>query len=262
MTLHEFCLASLNHDITQALACGKRLEHSQTKNIILSFGLLHLFVVSGAHLILIQKTLSFLKLPKHFNLAASLLLTMSCNFSAPILRVFVQQILQSLNLIHMPRSLLPLLSFLLCLPTSYYMGNAFSLGLSYLFGQIIRLIDLKKSFSQVSILTLAFPIFFKVLGIPHLSSIFLMPLAGTILCALLPLSLISIFSNSLEAFTIKLWWFFEDNLSFINTFYNYPKAPKLSFSSLTSPTVVAYAFVISVTTYLIGVQWKRSSYSL
>ena len=57
--IHHICLHKLNFhtpwaDIYKSLTCGKRLEDSPVKDIFVQGGLIHLTVVSGAHLLFLE----------------------------------------------------------------------------------------------------------------------------------------------------------------------------------------------------------------
>lgn len=80
--LHQWCLEHIqNHtenvEIYSALLCGKKLDFTgETRKIFAVSGLIHLMVVSGAHLIFLEKIWEFLpKWPyKNFFIATSLII--------------------------------------------------------------------------------------------------------------------------------------------------------------------------------------------
>ncbi len=260
MDLHELCLAFLNHPIPQALACGKALKHSSSRDLILTFGSLHFFVVSGAHLNFVQHYLSKTRIPKSAEVITLGLFVMTCNFSAPITRSFLQYSLCLKRNHSLPKELLPLFSYFICAPVFIFSNHFTSLGLSFLFTSIIS-INIKSKYSNLLIYILALPVFLNVLGLPHYSSVHLLPFVTVLIALLLPLSFLSLFSNFIEAFVVKTWWFFEDSLKYLHTFYNHPVKPKADFHSFTNLNLFFYGAIISLTSYLLGVLWRRSSYS-
>lgn len=261
MNLHNLCLDSLNHSVTQALTCGSRLSYGTPKDLLLTFGALHLFVVSGAHLTGIRKALRSFGLSKKTEHVFILIFILSCNFSAPLIRTYTQSLLHKKTLIlYVPGVLSPAISYLLCFPLSYYLNGSLSLSLSLLFGTVISLLP-KNFWSYVLIYVLALPVFAFTLGLPHYSSLFLLPLITGFIFILLPFSFISLFSDYLEAFTIKTWWLLESSLEFLAIFYDFPLKPRANFTSLTNLSLTAYSFLLIITSYLLGVSWKRSSYS-
>ncbi len=260
MTLHSLCADSLNHEITKALACGSRLNYGAARQSVLTFGALHLFVVSGAHLNFLNRFLSFLKTPQKIKSSLLLLFVFNCNFSAPIIRTYTQSILQKSSSIYIPPSLSPLCAYFICFPMSYLLNESLSLGLSLLFGNLISRLP-RAIEAQGLIYLLALPVFLFVLGLPHYSSLFILPLVTALVFTLLPLSLASLFSNYIEAFTIRFWWTILDSLKYMQIFYDKPKPPQAQFASLTSLHLFTYSFSLILTSYLLGVSWKRSSYS-
>lgn len=260
MKLHDLCIDILNHQIPQALACGKALKQSNSKDLILTFGSLHFFVVSGAHLNFVQHYLQRLKTPRCIEMITLALFVITCDFSAPITRSYIQHTLKLKRHFLFPKELLPLIAYTLCFPLFLYSGHTISLGLSFLFSSVISL-SVNSRTTTLLIYAIALPVFLATLGLPHYSSIFLLPFVTAFISLLLPLSFLSLLSNSIEITTVKLWWFFEDSLKFLYSFYNYPLKPISSFHSLTSLNLFLYGFAVTLFSYLIGVLWKRSSYS-
>lgn len=261
MSLHSLCTESLNHDITKALACGSRLGYGAARQSVLTFGAIHLLVVSGAHLSFIKKLFIFLRLPKKIKFALTLLFISICNFSAPIIRTYVQSLIRGSFSFYTPQALTPLGSYFICFPLSYLLNDSLSLGLSLFFGSIISLVP-SSGWSQVMIYLLALPIFFFILGgLPHYSSLLILPLVTLLIFALLPLSLASLFSDYIEAFSIQAWWALLEALKYMQIFYNSPHPPKAEFTYFSSLHLFTYSFTVILTSYLLGVSWKRSAYS-
>jgi len=83
-----------------AIVCGAPIKKTKAKNLFTTNGLIHIFVVSGAHLNFYKKVLRLI-LPlwsaKFIINIFLLLYTLTCMFSAPILRAFIQQMSSDLN---------------------------------------------------------------------------------------------------------------------------------------------------------------------
>lgn len=96
--LHNACLRRLPLQAIslaelQALVCGQSFAAAKTSELYIASGLIHLFVVSGAHLILIEKML--LKFFKRFQFASTLILpfllayAIACNLNPPVTRSLI-----------------------------------------------------------------------------------------------------------------------------------------------------------------------------
>lgn len=89
--LHSFChkilpAISIEKESLEALVCAKKIT-DQNLNFLLGIsGLIHIFVVSGAQLNLLKKTLAFLKFPKFIQVPFLFLYTSLLNWQAPLLR--------------------------------------------------------------------------------------------------------------------------------------------------------------------------------
>ncbi len=262
MNLHYLCLAFLNHEITQALTCGKALNYSSSKDLILIFGALHFFVISGAHLNFLKRIIRFLKLPRFLEIISLSLFVVICNFSAPVTRSFLQYFLENQKKLYIPKELSPLCSYIFCLPIALlFLNNLVSLSLSFLFGSVISILP-RKSSSHLLMYSIALPVFLSTLGLPHYSSFLILPFINLLIFIMLPLSLLCVLSNTIEAATIKLWWLLKSSLNYIHIFYNFPEKPQSNFHLFTSLNLFIYGFLIILLSYVSGVFWKRSSYSL
>jgi len=70
--LHEWCLNHIplsmdikNKEIQEALMCGKSLPFGSLRSLFTQAGMIHLMVVSGAHLMFLEKSLSLFPLGKY-----------------------------------------------------------------------------------------------------------------------------------------------------------------------------------------------------
>lgn len=94
---HHFCLNRLPEQAQayaelQAIVCGKNFTDASVSEIYTSTGLIHLFVVSGAHLLLIQKILQKIYDPKKNGLLIGLCLliyALCCNLNPPVTRSLI-----------------------------------------------------------------------------------------------------------------------------------------------------------------------------
>ena len=94
---HNFCLQRLpeqaqSYPELQAIVCGKNFADASVSEIYTATGLIHLFVVSGAHLLLIQKILHKIYDPKrNFVLIGLCLLIygLCCNLNPPVTRSLI-----------------------------------------------------------------------------------------------------------------------------------------------------------------------------
>ena len=105
-SLHAWCMHhvqenTLNHtDIYSALLCGKRLETSPTRMIFTQVGMIHFMVVSGAHLMFLEKLWN--KLPpwpfKNIMIFLSLLIySLMAGLNPPVLRALVSFLIHRLS---------------------------------------------------------------------------------------------------------------------------------------------------------------------
>ncbi len=96
--LHNACLQRLPFQAIslaemQALVCGESFKAAKTSELYVASGLIHLFVVSGAHLILIEKML--LKFFQRIKAASVVILpflivyALACNLNPPVTRSLI-----------------------------------------------------------------------------------------------------------------------------------------------------------------------------
>jgi hypothetical protein len=270
MTLHELCLSSLNHEITQALACSKRLEKSAFSNTLAGLGLLHFFVVSGAHLTLIlnfSNSFKESKLNLYLKNLALLTFVGMCNGSPPILRVFISYALAtSSKAVHtfIPGIISNFASYIMCLllfSSSKFL--IFSTNLSFAFWIMVflsRTPHILLTTFRLYILSIPFLAF--IFGVPHYITIAITPVTATVVgFLLLPASLMAVFSSRFETLAIESWWFFNDFINFINIFFNYPKKFQLEFGFISSKNFIIFNILNFITIYIGIILWRRRSYS-
>lgn len=95
---HQLCLDGLPKNSTalvelKALVCAENFSNLNDSKYYLSSGLIHLFVVSGAHLIVIENLLTlgsyFFKLSSRFTLSLLLIYAFACGLNAPVVRCLI-----------------------------------------------------------------------------------------------------------------------------------------------------------------------------
>ncbi len=236
LTLHKQCLVIApdihQKPLIQALLCGRSLAKGPLYSALQSTGLLHLIVVSGAHLVFIEQNINFLcrklKLLEYFRLPLLVAFSFATNFQPPIARALCfrlfRKLSRSLGLNH-PPLLSSLLSGLVLLAFIPQWSQSYSFHLSWVAQLALLLGSEKKSrFQQFAIYFLLLPLLIP-LGPPHPFSIFLnllvTPLIGFLLipaalfaCLLFPLwpSSVEFIWRNLELFFLWLGQVSPDSL--------------------------------------------------
>ncbi|MFZ4404597.1 MAG: ComEC/Rec2 family competence protein [Pseudobdellovibrionaceae bacterium] len=118
--------------ISAALLCGENLEPSRFKQNILQLSLIHIFVVSGSHLIFLNWLLKKLHAPSILRICILFCYCGCCQFQAPVTRSFIQLILSQRRTAWLltPESII-LASGSLCLLLERSWLNSLSLALSW-----------------------------------------------------------------------------------------------------------------------------------
>ena len=214
--LHEWCLQKVQTEgqwtsIYSALLCGEKLPDGEIKKTFIVLGIIHLMVISGAHLIFLEKTWNLLpafRFKKILLVIFLLTYSMSAGLNPPVLRALFSLLLvrinQKLKLFWSPY-LRVQISGLLCLLCQSLWLHSVSLQLSWIasMGMSNHRFSTLQSCSLTFILIL--PIISHWGGVHPLSIIInwlITPLAS---CLLLPLSLLIIPFPFLRPFTDWLW---------------------------------------------------------
>jgi competence protein ComEC len=216
-------------DSLQALVCAKNLSSGKSSDLLIASGLIHLFVVSGSHLSLIKKFLTFIfqKLCNNrienswfaqiIILGILFFYCALCDFNPPILRSFVSYAFFSL--LHLTQlrwktENTTLIAGLCCLILSPPWVNSVSLQMSWL--AALTLIIIHRCYQNTSMLFQTSLFYVQLLttynfiGIPSLLSIGV----STVLTPLLEFFL---FPLALIVFILpQLGWLFDH---FINVLY-------------------------------------------
>lgn len=234
--LHNFCLsfskASPYQGLYQSLSCGVKLPQSLYP-LFASSGLIHLIIISGLHISLLYRLLSFAQkkikfLPRSLNAVFSLTIlffyTLMLNVSAPALRAYCFQIIQLTNKkckLHWPPSYLILISVLLSLLWKPALWTSLSLLLSWLAILVIYLVQqtlahplipkiykqivIKKIIQSLLLYLFLFPILSQFNSL-HPFSIFVQLLfTPLLLFILIPLSIVQYFLFFNTFFVDYLW---------------------------------------------------------
>ena len=224
--LHEWCLRKIRAggeyaagtggedltDLYSALLCGERLPEGQIKSAFIALGVIHLMVISGAHLIFMERICTNV-LPefrfKNLFLALFLLLySLSAGLQPPVLRALFSLLLNRINKklkFFWSPYLRIQISGLLCLLCHNGYFHSLSLQLSWIAGMGMSNHRLSRLKSCVLTFILILPIVSQWGGSHPLSIILnwlASPIAGG---ALLPLSLLTVPFPFLRPFADKLW---------------------------------------------------------
>jgi len=267
MSLHELCTMTLNHEITQALACGQKIGASPSKKLLANFGLLHFLVVSGAHFNMLIRSLTLFGLIGYRQVCALLIFVAMCNFAPPVLRVWffhLSRIQLTRNHIFAPTLVLHMISYVLGIFFFYNKSPLlFSLNLSFVFSLILFLSPAQTTLKGGLCLYLtASPFLMCLFGNPHISSLVLTPFTAVFLnFFLLPGSLASLFSNQFEFLSIEMWWLYKSLLESISIFFNHPNKFYLGSNLISNTKLIVFNMSFFISTAVGVIFWRRRSYS-
>lgn len=224
---HAQCLALAppgTHKILyQALICAHKSGSSSSLLLFKDLGMIHIFVVSGAHLLFLSRILtiiSFNKINKSAKLTLLFLYLVICQFPLPAVRAWVFLLFRFLNKafdLNTPLLFQILLSVICCL----FIQNTVSLPNSLLLSWLacVALSSTTHSFTQsVVCFTLLYPVLMQWAAPPILSIIlncFLAPIIGGLL---FPLSFFSFFIGHLSLVTDWIWRALLNFLQWLPTF--------------------------------------------
>lgn len=224
---HHHCLtwipqSSSYAGLYGAMVCGAALQDAGLESKLRQTALIHLIVVSGAHLVLIEQTLLYVE--RHLNLPrwAIDILLWGYGFvtllNPPIMRALLQRSLQRLSRrweLHWPSSTVIVASgaFGLLLFPAWWTSLSFQLSLMASMGLEYARI-LKKS-EHVLVYLLVVPLLLR-LHAPHPASILinaaLAPVFGLVL---LPVSWMGLLVHQLTPLTDKVWSLFITVITFL-----------------------------------------------
>lgn len=92
--VHQRCIETLpkstqNPQAYAALICGRNITDENLKSNLIKSSLIHLFVVSGSHLLLIDEVLLFLRIPFFLRFLLLGLYGLACHWQAPVVRAWI-----------------------------------------------------------------------------------------------------------------------------------------------------------------------------
>ncbi len=257
---HQSCLdiapSSLYRSQYQALVCGERLPHDSRTLDLKTMGIIHLFVVSGAHLVFLSKMIAGLsgaKREKSFlSIFVLLAFVVICQFQMPALRAWVAIVVQFFNerfKWQLSSSSAIFISVLFCLSLAPTQLDSYSLVLSWIAALAIRLG--RNAFTQsVLVFLLILPVTQSFAALSPWSVVinsFLVPIIGQLL---FPLSILSFLHEGFVKITDPLW----DRLFRFAQLYSWLGLPPLQMSIQTSKlTLWLYALGLQTGTLL----WQR-----
>jgi len=234
-----------HHHLYSALICGQSLPNSILKMQLIQFGLIHCLVVSGAHLLFLERFIQRL-LPRPLIGPALFLYSIFSGLQAPVLRAYFQWLFsQQSHSKPLPRNpyQISLISGLLCLALFPQWILSYSFLLSWSASLCLHICSSKSYVTKHIALYFCLFIFISPLGsaqpISILSNILLTPIVGAIL---FPLSFISFFFHPLLKISDLAWSLF---LALLNQL---PHAP---ISKIISPSIfqlwlVLWIFLLSM----------------
>lgn len=215
--LHEWCLQQVKKgqteltDLYSALLCGERLPEGEIKKTFISLGIIHLMVISGTHLIFLEKIWNLLPTFRFKNACLAfflLIYSMSAGLSPPVLRALFSLLLAKINkelkLFWSPY-LRVHVSGLLCLLCQSSWFHSLSLQLSWVASIGMSNHKLPRFHSCVLTFILILPIVSQWGGTHPLSIVINWLVTPLTSCLLLPLSLLIIPFPFLRPLTDKLW---------------------------------------------------------
>ena len=265
-TLHHLCLTKLNFESStpefyKALVCGKRLPPGEFKSLFIRGGLIHLTVVSGAHLIFLKSFIlkwpipNFLKKP--LILVFLIFYALSSHLHAPVLRAlfsfFLFELSDRFKLFWNPFLIL-FFSTVLCLLYRPQLLDSFSLQLSVLASLLYH--GSKNSLAKcLFIYCFTMPIINHWQELHPLSVLSNWILAPIISSVLFPLSLLSPFFPFLYPITDGLWMTVIQLLKGIQ-FLQEQKS--LFYWSIPKPWIWPYIFCLWFSLILIKIGTKKA----
>ncbi|MCY4512325.1 MAG: ComEC/Rec2 family competence protein [Bdellovibrionales bacterium] len=246
-------------DIYKALICGKRLPEGLIKESFIRNGLIHLMVVSGAHLLFLERLWKKMNLPFFQTSGIIALLTLyalTANLHPPVLRALFSFLLLKVSdsyKLFWNSPLITHLSGILCLIYSPSWIFSPSLHLSWLasLAQHSSPSRLKKSLlTYIIILPICnrwqflhpFTVFINWIVAPFIGSI------------LFPLSLLTVLFHPLHSITDKLW---EGTLKVLSLFQMFLPHSHLIKWSIPENGIWMYILLVFITLQVTSIYKKR-----
>ena len=222
---HGLCLkmvpASPYFEVYEAIGCGKRISSLGLRQILVTTGLVHIFVVSGTHLSFIRNLLGKLKLPTFVEILVLAFYSMATSLNPPVVRAFLSYLLNKVSsrfALNWDKSTLCFHVSFLCLILFYSWFDSFSFMLSWAAALGVSFSTRRKNIlaKNTIIYLVMLPILANI-STPHptvilINSVFL-PIFGAIL---FPLTLLTIIFNFIAPLVDFVWEIFLFLLSFLS----------------------------------------------
>lgn len=205
--LHKICVdflisTSAAPENTQSVLCGSSITDVELTSNLSKTSLLHLFIVSGSHLVILDDLLMRVRIPFAIRQFVLLLYGFITKLEAPVLRALITLWLQQffkISKIKTPTDLKILCAGLLTLSVNFNLWNSRSLQLSWLaaLGLGLFVIPNKNIFykvllSQTGIYIFLLPALYGFGNLHPLSIIFNLLLGGLLGLALIPTAFIAV----------------------------------------------------------------------
>ena len=253
-------------DEISALLCGKNISTQSRQSLYAVSGLIHLFVVSGSHFILLEKLACFFRVPLLVRLTLHTAFLFFSGFQPPAARFFIQFILftgffqNSSGLRSDQKTFLSGILTLCLFPSwitslSFLLSWAASLIISCC--QEITNITHRILLRQIFIFLILFPLLCHI-QTPHPLSIPLNLLLGDLLgITLLPLAVLAVFFQSafllMEFLLMSLSRFLE--IIFHTTWHRLLVVDVPAF--LPQPWMATWVLLIHALVHLVLIKWRR-----
>lgn len=203
---------SQHHDSLASLVCGEKITDENLKKDLRKTSLIHIFIVSGSHLVLIDEALSILKIPFFLRFLTLTVYTLAVGWQAPAVRALLGLSLRHFfkrNRLSFPADIVVLITGFTILSLFPNWWNSLSLQMSWCAALALcipNLFRVKNSFqraliSQFSIFVFMISPLWGIGSLHPLSILFNLTLAPIVAYVLLPLAFLSlIFSPFLKIF--------------------------------------------------------------
>lgn len=132
--IHQQCLDAVpfakgsEELLWKALVCGAPIHDSYWSTTLKSSGLLHIFVVSGSHFLVLLALMGFFKVPRLFQIVTLILFNFMTDFSAPGTRALISVLISSHLRIHNHQKILCISLFTLGLNPDWIQSYSFWLS--------------------------------------------------------------------------------------------------------------------------------------
>lgn len=223
----EFLSWKMQHqDSLTALLCGTDLSDNNHKELLQKSSLIHIFVVSGSHLLFLDQILSTLRIPLFVRFLTWLFYSVIAGWQAPVARAFLQLSLRAglrIYGLHFPSDLAVLLAGLLGIgffpqwsqSLSYQMSWCASLALSYGIFYKHQSPFRKATLTQISIYFCMAPLLYGFGSLHPLSVVFNLILGNFVALIILPMALLASIVPALRSsfdFLLESFFFLVSHL--------------------------------------------------